>query len=331
MDVVQGARPVLGADGLRCRGQMGQGSGLAIGHPSGAVWVAVHHEPENESADLQDWKRMQQRLAPIFRAHPNIAFTIILMGYHQFAAPTINPKLSMDTLYPGPGLVDVVGIDPYNWYGTLASNGEQITTFTELKTYYTKIAAWAASVGGVKWAVAETGYTDLAAQRDVSWLSRAYDDMRAAGGIALTYWDNQFNAQNSWRLNGAAKRAEFATVLARSMGLPTRPSNATGGLPSNTQPADAAKSTRSVSVKATSRRSGRVLHVNVNPNKGKGFWSFRVQKLRPDGSWRDLKQYRTKTKREVRTVNLPRGNYRVVVKAKYGYGRTTSAGVFIRR
>ncbi len=164
-----------------------------LGTVPGPVWVAVHHEPEN---DVRETSRTgsgcSSGSSPIFRAHPNIAFTIILMGYHQFAAPTINPKLSMDALYPGPGLVDVVGFDPYNWYGTLASNGEQITTFTELKTYYTKIAAWAASVGGVKWAVAETGYTDMAAQRDVAWLSRAYDDMKAAGGIALTYWDNQF-------------------------------------------------------------------------------------------------------------------------------------------
>ncbi len=113
------------------------------------------------------------------------------MGYHQFAAPTIDPPLSMQALFPGPGTVDVVGFDPYNNYGTLNSKGTTNTTFTELKTYYTKIAAWAASVGGVKWAVSETGYTDVAAQRDVAWLSRAYDDMKAAGGIALTYWDNQ--------------------------------------------------------------------------------------------------------------------------------------------
>ncbi len=188
-----------------------------LGTLPGPVWVAVNHEPENDSGNLQDWKRMQQRLSPIFRAYPNIAFTIILMGYHQFTAPTIDPKLSIEALYPGPGLVDVVGIDPYNWYGTLRSTGEQITTFTELKTYYTKIAAWAASAGGVKWAVAETGYTDLAAQKDVAWLSRAYDEMKAAGGIALTYWDDQSTKPaNTFRLASTLKQTEFAKILARS-------------------------------------------------------------------------------------------------------------------
>ncbi len=141
--------------------QMASGAGDAwardlaarLGALPGPVWVAVNHEPENDAQVMSDWKAMQQRLSPIFRAYPNIAFTIILMGYHQFAAPTIDPTLSMRALYPGPGTVDVVGFDPYNNYGTLNSKGTTNTTFTELKTYYTKIAAWAASVGGVKWAV----------------------------------------------------------------------------------------------------------------------------------------------------------------------------------
>ena len=64
-----------------------------LGGLSGPVWVAVHHEPENDAGDMQDWKRMQQHLAPIFRASPNVAFTVIFMGYHQFAAPSPDPKL----------------------------------------------------------------------------------------------------------------------------------------------------------------------------------------------------------------------------------------------
>jgi hypothetical protein len=314
--------------------QMASGAGDAwardlaakLGSLPGPVWVAVHHEPENDSGDLQDWKRMQQRLSPIFRAYPNIAFTVILMGYHQFIAPTIDPKLSMQALYPGPGLVDVVGFDPYNWYGTVRSSGEQITTFDELKTYYTKIAAWAASAGGVKWAVAETGYTDLAAQRDVAWLSRAYDDMKAAGGIALTYWDNQTaKPADTFRLTSTLKRTEFAKVLARSDRLSDPPRDSPRGA------AGAAPGGKSVSVKVSTRRAGRVMHVNVNPNKGRGFWTFRIQKQRADGSWRDLGLYRTNTRKEVRKVNLPRGTYRVVVRPKYGFAGTTSSSVVLRR
>ncbi len=122
----------------------------------GPVWVAVHHEPENDAGDMQDWKRMQQHLAPIFRASPNVAFTVIFMGYHQFAAPNPNPELSMEAMWPGAQYVDVTGFDPYNNYGTLKSSGQMNTTFTELKRYYDGIAAWSASVGGAKWAIAET-------------------------------------------------------------------------------------------------------------------------------------------------------------------------------
>lgn len=187
-----------------------------LGTLGGPVWVAVHHEPDDDPGNLQDWTRMQQRLAPIFRSSANVAFTVILMGYHQFMDPDPDPALSMQALWPGSAYVDVTGFDPYNLYGTINSSGKRITSFTELNAYYTKIAAWSASVGGAPWAIAETGLTDLAAERDVAWISRAYDDMRAAGGIALAYWDNQFTPDGTFRLDSALKQNEFARVLARS-------------------------------------------------------------------------------------------------------------------
>jgi hypothetical protein len=189
-----------------------------LGAVPGPVWVAVHHEPENDSGDLQDWKRMQQRLSPIFRAYPNVGFTVILMGYHQFGAPTIDPKKSIDALYPGTQHVDVMGFDIYNGYGTVKSSGETNTNFLELKLYYAKIATWAKSVGGVNWALGESGFTDLAAQKDVAWLSRSYDDMKIYGGIAFTYWDDQVEEKpaNTFRLDSTLKQKEFAKVLARS-------------------------------------------------------------------------------------------------------------------
>ena len=54
----------------------------AVGGP---VWVAIAHEPEGEG-DMQQWKAMQARIAPIMRAAaPNLGYSIILMGYHQMA------------------------------------------------------------------------------------------------------------------------------------------------------------------------------------------------------------------------------------------------------
>jgi hypothetical protein len=70
------------------------------------------------------------------------------------------------------------------------------------------------------------------------------------------------------------------------------------------------------------------LIVNVDPDKGSGYWTFRVQAQRPDGNWRTLKRtYRTQGRREARTIDLPAGTYRIMVKPKYGYLGSTSAEV----
>lgn len=84
-----------------------------------------------------------------------------------------------------------------------------------------------------------------------------------------------------------------------------------------------------VKVKAIGNKSK--LRVDVNPNRGKGFWTFQVQKQQADGSWMPLKTYKTLGAKETRTVNLPKGTYRVVVKAKYGYRETASDPVMLKR
>jgi subtilisin family serine protease len=73
------------------------------------------------------------------------------------------------------------------------------------------------------------------------------------------------------------------------------------------------------------------LRVDVDPDRGRGYWSFRVQRKAADGSWRDLRAYRTAGARERRTLNLRGGSYRVVVKAQHGHRGVTSAEVYLRR
>ena len=90
-----------------------------------------------------------------------------------------------------------------------------------------------------------------------------------------------------------------------------------------------ARTSPTVKVKAVKQKSK--LRVDVNPNKGRGYWKFKVQKQRVSGSWKSLKTYRTKGKKETRTINLKKGTYRVVVKPKYGYGATTSGSVYLKR
>lgn len=191
----------------------------------GPVWVAFVHEPEHDGP-AADWKRMQQRLSPIMRAKPNIGFTTILMGYHQFIANNGKgtPGMTMADYWPGTKYVDVAGFDPYNWYGTVKSNGQTQTTWDELKIYYNKFKAWSAANGNVKWAVAETGYTHKAANKDAAWLTRAYDDMKAAGGAALVYFDvaPSLNGENSswtWPLTITPKKDAYRGVLKRAAHL----------------------------------------------------------------------------------------------------------------
>ena len=74
------------------------------------------------------------------------------------------------------------------------------------------------------------------------------------------------------------------------------------------------------------------LIVNVDPDKGSGYWTFRVQAQRTDSSWRTLKRtYRTQGSRETRTIDLPAGTYRVRVQPKNGYLGSTSAEVTLAK
>lgn len=109
------------------------------------------------------------------------------------------------------------------------------------------------------------------------------------------------------------------------------PTPTTPGTPPapGTQPGATAP-TVTVKVKPVSKRGK--LFVDVNPNRGKGHWTFRVERLSSDGTWQTLKKtHKTKGKKETRTINYKKGTYRAVVNAKYGYQGTTSAAVSLRR
>lgn len=82
------------------------------------------------------------------------------------------------------------------------------------------------------------------------------------------------------------------------------------------------------SVSTASRDSK--LKVDIDPNRGRGAWTFQVQRER-DGSWRKVGTYRTLGSRETRTINLPKGCYRVRVPAQAGYAETYSESICLAR
>lgn len=180
----------------------------------GPVWLAFHHEPENDG-DIDAWVAMQRHLSPIVRGmSDNVAFSVVVTGWHQLYG---EPQYSLENIWPGDGLVDLLGFDIYNAYGLLR-DGEMVTRGTDLATSYFPEIADFATRHRVAWGIAETGYTDEAAAVDIGWFDRTYRQMADHGGVALTYFDTTLNSAGSWRLEGR-KSAAFAAVLRKAPAL----------------------------------------------------------------------------------------------------------------
>ena len=184
----------------------------------GPVWVAFHHEPEGDG-NMAAWKAMQERLAPIVRrTAPNVAYTAILTGWHQVLGA---PRYDLKTVWPDT-TIDIAGFDPYNWYGTLKSSGALDTQHVDMKhVYFDPISRWADSKG-IEWAVAETGYTDLAHVVDPTWLAQTFTGLQADHGIAMAYFNSPLNSAATWTwvLASPGKKAAFANVIAPTARLP---------------------------------------------------------------------------------------------------------------
>lgn len=177
----------------------------------GPVWVAFHHEPELDG-DIALWTRIQDRLAPIVRSTaPNVAYTIILTGWHQTGGQV--SKYGLDKLWPDTK-VDLVGFDLYNYYGTPGSGR---TSSIDMGTsYFQPLATWAKKKG-VRWGVGELGYTDRAAAETPGWLMDTYEDMLRHGGSAMAYFNSApTSATGDWLLDTPARRKAFADVRKRS-------------------------------------------------------------------------------------------------------------------
>jgi len=168
----------------------------------GPVWVAVNHEPEGEG-DIQQWKAMQARLAPIMRAAaPNLGYSIILMGYHEFHG---DQKYAMSAIWPNTK-IDVAGFDIYETYGAKNYIWKEFD-----KNYYQPLQAWSKTTG-VPWGLAETGYSDGAARAKSTWMSSTYNQMVARGGIAFSYFNTNLNSTTNWKLSFAAKQSQFTAI-----------------------------------------------------------------------------------------------------------------------
>jgi hypothetical protein len=181
----------------------------------GPVWVAFHHEPEGDGV-IGDWTAMQERLGPIVReAAPNVGFTVILTGWNQLYGDS---QYSLANVWPAT-TVDVAGFDIYNLYDA-APSGELRRESTDLrKAYFKPLSKWAES-RGVAWALAESGFTDLASAKYPTWLEDTYDDLVATGGVAFTYFNTPLNSTGSWVITSSTKTAQFSRAIKRTPMFP---------------------------------------------------------------------------------------------------------------
>ena len=122
----------------------------------------------------------------------------------------------MANVWPGDGLVDVLGFDIYNEYGWVR-NGVSSTETVDLGSqYFAQIQAFA-SAHDVAWGLAETGYTNASSDIDPQWIARSYDQMVAAGGVAYSYFNTSLNNEGgTWPLAYGSKTSVYSTILARS-------------------------------------------------------------------------------------------------------------------
>lgn len=173
-----------------------------LGRLGGPVWVAFHHEPEGEG-NMDDWRHMQERLAPIIRGQDNLAFTVVLTGWHQLYG---DEQYSLDNIWPRGVKIDVAGFDVYNQLGVV-KDGVENTEGTDLNaSYFAKIAPWARA-HDVAWGLAETGFTDRAAELDPHWIARTHGQLVAAGGVAFAYFNTTLHSAAPWHLSTPTKLA----------------------------------------------------------------------------------------------------------------------------
>ncbi|GGO75259.1 hypothetical protein [Nocardioides deserti] len=219
-DVRRGRLPWISFKLPRSWEQMAAGDGDAwargvarrLDKVPGPVWVAFHHEPEGDG-DVQAWRKMQQRLAPLVRrTADNVGFTVVLTGWNQLYG---DPAYRLGKIWPRGVKVDVAGFDVYNEVG-VTKDGRTIREWPQMgKRYFRPFARWAKR-HDVAWGIAETGLTHQAAAAYPGWIKATYRSLVRHGGVAFTYFDTHLNAYGSWPLTTKVKRKAFRATLRTS-------------------------------------------------------------------------------------------------------------------
>lgn len=153
------------------------------------VYLNFHHEPEDDrdisgqrrAGTPADYRAAWRHIRSVFRRErvQNVRFVMILMGW------TFHRGLA-GQWYPGRSVVDVVGADAYNWFGTAHPGANSWTTF---ESAFQAAYRFADSKGKPLW-VTETGVQEDPARpgRKAAWyrsVAAAAEKWPALGGVVF--------------------------------------------------------------------------------------------------------------------------------------------------
>lgn len=183
------------------------------------VLVIIHHEPENDSASIQTWKKMQERFAPMFDTGL-LEYGICLMGWYQFD-PSLAKTYGIDMIWPA-GPIMFCLLDVYQDYGTVSA-GVTSTKWKDIEAYL-KLLAPQIQAHGAYVGIGETGITD-AAYLDGKDTAGFWNIWRTAADKydlrVFCYFSSSLNSKGSWKLDGTStpqilKAADYMKLLANS-------------------------------------------------------------------------------------------------------------------
>lgn len=142
----------------------------------GTVYLAFHHEPENEPGAPAGFAAAWRHYVAVYRAAgvTNVRWTLILM------ADSFNGDgTKADGYYPGDDVVDVVAADGYNWQGVRPGAGR---SFAEV---FTAFNGWG-TARGKPMIVAEFGMAALPGR--AQWITDAAVTVRSWPQLLAVLW-----------------------------------------------------------------------------------------------------------------------------------------------
>ena len=179
------------------------------------VYLAFHHEPENDqdkpgwrkAGTPADYRSAWKHIRKVFRSQhvTNVRFVLILMGWTFRSGRAAQ-------WFPGSGVIDVVGADAFNWFGTPHPGSGAWTTF---RAAFQAAQRFAAAKGKPVW-VTETGSQEDASNpgRKGGWyrsIAKAVKVWRNLGAVVF-----YMGGENGWFADSSQASLRGLSALARN-------------------------------------------------------------------------------------------------------------------